>query len=85
MNFHIFKLFTFVFVLMAFAFDSISAKPQMPDVPKMPGMPDPGKMMNTGMEAANAGMEAANAGMEIGKGAAQMGMDHIPKADSTTH
>lgn len=73
MNFNIFKLFGFVFVLMVLVFKPISAKPQIPEVPKMPGMPDPGQMANT-----------AASGVEIGKGFAQMGMDHIPSPPSMT-
>lgn len=73
MNFHIFKLFAFVFLLVVFVFKPISAKPQTPPVPQMPEMPNSGQMLNV-----------ATTGMENAKGMAQTGMENMPSPHKIT-
>lgn len=77
MNFHIFKLFAFVFVLVVFVFEPILAKPQMPSVPQVPPVPQ-----MPGMPYASEMSNAATAGMGAGQGFAQTGMGNIPSSDS---
>lgn len=74
MNFHIFKLFAFVFLLVVFVFKPISAKPQTPPVPQMPGMPNTGQMSNV-----------AKTGIDVANGFAQTGMENMPSSDKITH
>lgn len=83
MNFHIFKLFAFVFVLVVFVFEPILAKPQMPSVPQVPQVTQvPPVPQMPGMPYASEMSNAATAGMGVGQGFAQTGMGNIPSSDS---
>lgn len=77
MNSHIFKLFAFVFVLVVFVLNPISAKPQAQQMPQMQGMSGASGMPNQGHMA-----DAATMGIKVAKEFGQIAKDNIPNPHS---